>query len=545
MQLDKRTRLIAFWCILALLIFARLYQFGLVPGDINQDEAFAGYNAYTLFHNGRDSFGYGMPVYLTAWGSGMNALESYLAIPFIALFGPHTWSLRLAPLILSILSLVTVYKLIHDFIKNDIFALFAMLFTGIMPWHIMLSRWALESNLAPAFLLFSCYFFLKGLEKEKYYIFAAVCYGLSLYSCATMWVVVPFIILAEVIYFILKKKIRLTKYTISAGIILILISLPAVLFLLVNMGYMDELKSGILSIPKLVGFRGGEVSFSNLSENLDNLFKIILNQNDGLIWNTTNEFGLIYKYSLPFSIVGLGAIIAPVILKNMKISSSESNYIIDKTDNTTETKENKSISLSFFLIVHLIAGLVIGALISVNVNRVNILWLPLILLTAYGIYFVFYKIKWIRDRLVWLPLVVYLFSFVRFESYYFTDYKNEINNNFCEGIEDALTFVKEDLADDQSVYIAPGLNYARVLYLTEQDLDEYLSTVEYTNYPSAFLDVRSFGRYSFDLNTETEPDNTSVYVVDDSFNDSYLVSRLYENGYNNYTSGKYTVFYRN
>ena len=47
-----------FAAILLLGTFARVYMFGSVPGDINQDEAFAGYNAYTLLHHAADSYGY-------------------------------------------------------------------------------------------------------------------------------------------------------------------------------------------------------------------------------------------------------------------------------------------------------------------------------------------------------------------------------------------------------------------------------------------------------------------------------------------------------
>lgn len=78
---------ILFILIMAAGLFIRLWQFGNVPDGVNQDEAFAGYEAYSILHYGKDSFGYHMPVYLTAWGSGMNALNSYLMIPFIAVFG--------------------------------------------------------------------------------------------------------------------------------------------------------------------------------------------------------------------------------------------------------------------------------------------------------------------------------------------------------------------------------------------------------------------------------------------------------------------------
>lgn len=36
--------------------------------------------------------------------------------------------------------------------------LWAMLLLSVCPWHIMMSRWGLESNLAPGFLLFGLTF---------------------------------------------------------------------------------------------------------------------------------------------------------------------------------------------------------------------------------------------------------------------------------------------------------------------------------------------------------------------------------------------------
>ena len=84
-QWDKLIPLL-FAVFLAVGIGARVWRFGAVPGGINQDEAFAAYEAYSILRTGLDTSGYPFPVYLTAWGSGMNALESYLMMPFIALF---------------------------------------------------------------------------------------------------------------------------------------------------------------------------------------------------------------------------------------------------------------------------------------------------------------------------------------------------------------------------------------------------------------------------------------------------------------------------
>ena len=153
---------ILFSVFLLLGIFIRVWRFGTVPGGINQDEAFAGYEAWALLNFGLDSSGHSFPVYLTAWGSGMNALASYLMMPFIAVFGLEVWVIRLPQLIVSCLTLVAVFGIVRR-LAGGRAALIALLLVAVCPWHVYLSRWGLESNLAPGFLTFGLYFFVRGL----------------------------------------------------------------------------------------------------------------------------------------------------------------------------------------------------------------------------------------------------------------------------------------------------------------------------------------------------------------------------------------------
>lgn len=114
-----------------------------MPGGINQDEAFAGYEAWALLNFGLDSSGHSFPVYLTAWGSGMNALASYLMMPFIAVFGLEVWVIRLPQLIVSCLTLVAVFGIVRR-LAGGRAALIALLLVAVCPWHVYLSRWGLE-----------------------------------------------------------------------------------------------------------------------------------------------------------------------------------------------------------------------------------------------------------------------------------------------------------------------------------------------------------------------------------------------------------------
>lgn len=154
----------------------RLFALGSIPCGLNQDEAFAGYNAWALLHYGVDSSGYHNPVYFTAWGSGMNALESYLMIPFVALFGTGTAVLRLPQALMACLSLICVYDL-GKHISGRRFALCAVAVLATSPWHIMMARWALESNLSPAFLLLWAVFLCAWV----------IAWALAVCQCGSLW----------------------------------------------------------------------------------------------------------------------------------------------------------------------------------------------------------------------------------------------------------------------------------------------------------------------------------------------------------------------
>lgn len=286
-------------------VIVRLISLGKIPGGLNQDEAFAGYEAYCLLQHGADSFGYSFPMYLTAWGSGMNALNSYLMIPFIAIFGLQTWVIRLPQALVACFSLWVLWLLLRRSF-DDFTAFWGTFFLTICPWHIMLSRWGLESNLAPGFLLFGLYFFQRGIENSKFFLLSAFCYGMSLYCYATIWPVVPLILLLQTFYLLWIKSLKIDHWFIVSVLLLALLAAPAFLFLLVNKEILPEIRTPLLSIPKLLYMRDNEISLNPVAllNNWRNTFHMLIQQNDGLYWNCTDQFGLYYKEMLPFAIIG-------------------------------------------------------------------------------------------------------------------------------------------------------------------------------------------------------------------------------------------------
>lgn len=493
--------------VIGLGLWARIYQFWEVPGDINQDEAFAGYEAYSLLLSGKDSHGYAFPVYLTAWGSGMNALNTYLMIPFVALFGLHTWVIRLPQLIVGCLSIPVTYLTMKR-LSDGRMALFTTFFLSIAPWHIMLSRWGLESNLAPGFLLFGFYFFLKGVDNPRFFLLSALLYGISLYSYATIWLVVPLTISLQLFYCFHTRRLKCSRYLLASGVLLFLLAMPLLLFLLINLDYMEEIRLPFLSVPRLLYMRFGDISSYNIKGKLYRLFQIMLYQTDGLPWNSAEGFGMFYLCSLPFFIIGLLTTVVHLV-------------------KTLRTREYTPIVM---LLPQLMAGILLGSLCDGNINRLNSLFMPVILLIGYGIISVF---DLVHKYLFLMPTLFYLYMFISFESFYFNDYATDISFYFCKGLELATG---KALEMEGTIYVDPHVSWPRILFFSSIDPDKFRNTVEYSNYPNAFLDASTFGSFRFGFPDE-DPDASAVYILDNR----YVMSDFELAGFQKESYGYYMV----
>ncbi|MCM1543387.1 MAG: glycosyltransferase family 39 protein [Blautia sp.] len=498
---------ILFFLFMAMGIFARVWKFGIVPGDINQDEAFTGYDAYNLLHYGVDSAGYRFPVYLTTWGSGASALNTYLIIPFMAVFGAKIWVIRLPQVIVSCFTLWVTYLLVKR-LCNEKAALCALFLLAISPWHIGMSRWGMDCNLAPGFLIFGLYFFVRGLEDNKYLMLSALMYGLSLYCYATIWPIVPLMLFFQLVYGLLYRKIRLNRCLILSALILGALAAPLLLFMLVNMDIIGEIRLPFLSIPRLVVMRGSEISFAGLPMKARRLWSIMKLQSDDLPWNGTSKYGIYYAGTLSFFVLGI--------------------FYCVKT--TVEKMIRKKEAPEFLLLIQAGGGILLGILIYTNINRNNILFIPMIIIAALGIY---YLCSLIDLRYLILPAAFYLCMFIGFERYYFTEYDEILKYYFCDGLEDA---VKEAVAYEGQIYVSYGLKHSDILFLAEVPVTEFIETVEYYNYPDPYLDARSFGRFSYDFDPAA-PDTDATYILSQNTD----LTPFEQAGFTLHTHGFYTV----
>jgi 4-amino-4-deoxy-L-arabinose transferase-like glycosyltransferase len=451
-------------------VLARILFLDGYPGGVSQDEAFSAYDAFSLANYGVDCFGYHFPVYNTTWGSGMSALYSWLSIPFIKVFGLNMWAIRIAQAILGILSLLVLYLLMKK-VTNDKIAVITLFLFAISPWHIVMVRWGLDSATTPAFLLFGMYFFILGLEKEKYLLLSAVFYGLTLYCYAFTWTLLPVILLFQVIYAVVYKKIRFSITSVLSAFVIFLFALPLMLFLLVNYDVLPEIRTGFLSIPKVAYFRSGELASGGFMGKLYTYYKVMFLQDDENIWNTVPGFGIHYKFGLVFVFAGLFYSLWEIVKKLKNRTYHPFIFVV------------------FQFIIGSLASLVVD---KCDINKLNMLHIPAIAFAGIAIY----KLcNVISKRLLYVLAAIYLIGFGFFEYFYYTSYNELISKEFNAGLTEAVQYAME--LTDGTICVTDKAYHSQVMFASKIPTPEYLDTVVYTNYPAIWLETASFGQFEF------------------------------------------------
>lgn len=155
----------------------------------------AAVEALCLADNGTDQYGTSWPTYFEAWGySQMSTLYSYLLIPFVKIFGLSKFTLRFPMLLMGLLTLPLMWDVARR-IGGRGFALTALFLLALNPWHMVMSRWALEANMLPHVVLLAAELLLIGTRRRWTLYLSMVVFGLAPYAYGLAAVSVPCILL--------------------------------------------------------------------------------------------------------------------------------------------------------------------------------------------------------------------------------------------------------------------------------------------------------------------------------------------------------------
>ncbi|WP_167352926.1 glycosyltransferase family 39 protein [Streptomyces rubellomurinus] len=482
-----RKSTIAITVITVVAAILRLWRFPDLPGGLNQDEASAGYESLALLTDGTDRWGNAWPVYFPSWGSGQNVLLSYLSVPFVGLFGLTVFSVRLVPVLLGIGAVPLLHAALRRFVDVPT-ALVGAGLLAVTPWHVTASRWALESNILPFFLLAGVTTLGYAYTSSRSRIlipFSLVFLALSLYAYGVAIFVVPVVI---GLYFCTRYRTVL-KHPVLVGssvLVFLVVAGPLLLFVLVN-NVLHHVPHFVSSLPFTV---------PNISSRLDQ----ITNGQDLAELNThfvTGGFGDGYLWTVPTGFLALGVIGFPLVALGVYFA--------------VRTRSPETNLFTFWLIGAVILLFVVPA----NGNRANALFIPLIAFTAIGIGGLY---RALSDRKTGRAVVaVVMATALGYGALFFHDYTtrypDRIAAPFGKGFDDALKSANGAQHANEPIYISDRfpLNYMETLFYLRTDPKDFRANTE-SRLVDGVYQVRNYRHYYFSSN-ETSLDAAPSYLA--------------------------------
>lgn len=518
-----KLNIVAVIIIFALAIFLRTYKLESIPSGVNVDEAGMAYDAFCIANFRVDRALNKLPVYFVNFGGGQSVLYGYVTSVFIKLFGFNLTSIRVTAVIFNCLAIGACYLMIRKTIGEKSALLLTLLLT-INPWNIMSSRWGLDCNLLAPCLIISLCFLLRA-KKWYDYVLAGISFGVTLYTYAISYIIVPLFLLLSLIYMLYVKKINF-KNIIILGIPIFVFALPLMLMLLVNNGFIDQI-NWIITIPKLPNYRSAEVSFKNIITNIKSLDKIFVY--DDLPFNSLPKFGTLYNFAIILSVCGIGIEIFELI-KSIKQKKFKVNSII-------------------FLLFISVAGTML-LIADINISKSNAIYFPLIFFSYSSIHYIYQKqntnlkkdiennkkIEIIFSRILLLLItVMYIINFSMFTYYYFTKYAEDYEHQqfFEKDLIEAIRQVNGRMElKDKKVYIFTGAERPHIYALYANPISPY-----------EFNETRdendNYGRF---IVNEKIIDDSYAYIVRADSDFSYRLVQDY--GFTSEVIGIYILLYK-
>lgn len=414
--------------ILLLIVFVglilRFYNLGEIPYGFHRDEAYLGYNAYSILQTTKDINGAFLPLHLESFLYSP-AGYSYFSIPFVSLFGLSSFSTRFASAFFGSFSIFLVYVLgsmLFSFsrYKKAVSLVSAFLF-AVSPWSIVLSRTATENVLVVFFLLLGTILFIRFYQKNNIYflLFSFLSFVLTLFLYQAPRAFLPFYIplLFFAFGFVKKRK----QMFLMSVLFVILILFP--IFLIVSSTNLS------LRIRTVSIFASTETPLKvneQIREEGENGIglmqtRIFHNKAVGFIGDFLDNYFSHFSYSFFFTDVGfpdryrvpLGSLLFVVQLPFLLIGT----WFLLKNDTRVAT-----FLLGWVFISPLGSALTFDDV--PNLQRTLLMLPPLLFLTAFGVVqsYRILKKKKIYKIVFYILLCIFLYQMVFYFRQYFIHY---------------------------------------------------------------------------------------------------------------------------
>ncbi len=477
--------------ILVLASLLRLYQLNNFPPSLNWDEVSIGYNAYSILKTGHDEWGEIMPLSFRAYGDYKLPGYIYLDVPFVSIFDLNELGVRLPAALLGI-GLVILIILILRKLEEFHSASWGGFLAAILPWTLIVSRIALEAELALFLTTLGFYLFILGLKKNRYLYLSAITFGLTIFSYNSSRVVTPLLILSLITIF--WRELKSKKYSALISLVIFgaffAIALPNALLqdssarykwtTILDQGAINHLNEerGASAMPHVLTillfnryiYFGEEAAKNYITYfNPDFLF---VNGGSNYQFSVPGS-GLLYVVMLPFVFFGFWVVF----------------------------KERKKWQV--FMLTWLLIAPLPGAITRDSPHALRSLMMipPIIIITSLGLrFFVDFIVKTEKQKLIikWIIIGCFLANLVVFEKNYFGDYTRNYSWSWQYGYRQAVDYIRQNGNQYQTIYFTKfyGEPHEFVLFYTQYDPQNYMANPNLSrNFHSDWYWVDSFDKY--------------------------------------------------
>lgn len=511
----------------ALALIVRTYRISDIPYGMHIDEAGMGYDAWCLQKYHVDRWLNSFPVYLINFGGGQSALYTYLCAAFIKLFGKGEWSIiwmRMPGVLLNLAGYMAGVHLIGK-IMGKRWKIFSAFILAVLPYFIMQCRFGLDCNLLVNMLTISLCLFCLALEYRKTWLFllTGLFYGVTYYAYVLSYIPNTLLLVLITVYLLWKDKGLFGKLLcvwIPAGII----AFPLMLMIVVNQFDLPQIEIGMMTIPRIPGYRGSEFEFQLpvILRNSGIVLSSILTR-DWIDHNAFDQYYTMYKVSIPFIVLGW-CNYAGNIIKNLKDRNAGIDY---------------GIFLWVVFVLYFVFGCCLGGN-AVNINKMNAIFFAQFFFLIWGIHTVY---GWVAEKyiksakiLAGLLVMVYLYDFASFAQYYFQEYTTDIypQFNFSDTYGDILEYLHENHLEEKQTYVY-DISNAYIYYMLSAGCDPYE-----VNLPERWPDC--IGNFCFVFPEQIETD--AVYIIRETDMEQIQIMRQNDIPLQ-YEKGMYQCYYKN
>lgn len=478
--------------LLAIAAFLRFWNLEGLPMGLNQDEASIGYEAYSIAEYGIDRYGYHYPIYPITWGSGGGSpLLIYQEVLTTRLFGSNVTVLRGT---VAFCGVVTLYLFWRFLLKgrNKRTALAGLLLLMLFPWSIMFSRWALDCNIVPMWVMLASYVFLIAVQKQStgWYVLAAALFSLCMYSYGSCNVIIPIAVLLLCIAG-LRHHVLSWKQIFLSFLAFVIVFFPLLVFYAANflLPSFSSLDLPFFSIEKFSASRAStfilpwqEGFWSKLWQNFVYLIQLVTTGTENeLIVDQMPSYMTMYRFTFPVTLAGL---------------------IFSIRNLWRKRKEKGSLDADAVMMTIFAASVLCGLIIEPSVNRLIVIFVPLSYWNVRGMEFLWRS----RKKLAVVSLILFLAGSASFLKDYATRYNTDSQSAFMHGYGPATAAAnakaKEDETGSTLVYSThEGLSapYMIALYYCKTDPNVFIQTVRYRDLSETYLTAVSFDCFVFEL----------------------------------------------